>query len=707
MKKLKEILKKILEEENNISSVEVSGSSLEEVLQSAASQLGVSLAELDYEIESFGSKGILGVGKKDFKIKVYKSRSVLDAFQSFETENFEDAEELGLDIEENIKDKDGEAFLRVVSKGVLLKITPPVGSGKPISESEVYNIVSTRGLQNFDKDLIKKIIKYASAEYCRIGELPINVVNDSTASVQISSDEMKAFLILTPPKTGGFDLENDDINNILKSNGVVVGIKTDILNKLIDYPQYNEPILIAEGIKVKNGQDAEVHYNFNVNKDEIHLTEEDGKVDFKNLNIIQNVVAGQILANKEPSTRGESGRTVTNKLIMPKEGKDCSLVAGKNTHLTDDGLSIIAEKNGQVMLFAGKVTVEEIYTVAGDVNLKTGNVTFLGTVVVQGNVEDGFSVKASANIEVHGSVGKCVLEADGDIIISQGFMGKAEGTIRAGKSVYAKFIENAKKVDAYEGVYVQDGIMNSYIDATKEITCVGKRGTIVGGRLRSGELVKSKTLGSNANVFTIIEVGIDPKKRQRLEELNEERDKAYKEKEPLDANIANLENLRKANKLINQVIEVTSFSAILKRLSDEDKKIMLSYYEKDEEGVNFLLKEDLSQEEKKKVRDAIAKVGYLPAEKEEIYLKLQEQANKLLQIIKQAEEEIEEIEKYLAQLKSSAKVIGSKIVYPGVKLYIKNAFLEIKTEYKKVSFYIQGTEINVAPYAEEEKEGRR
>ncbi|HOV15463.1 MAG TPA: FapA family protein, partial [Spirochaetota bacterium] len=476
----------------------------------------------------------------------------------------------------------------------------------------------------------------------------------------------------------------------------------------MDYPIYNEPILIAEGLKVKNGKDAEIQYNFNVNKDEIHLTEEDGKVDFKNLNIIQNVVAGQILATKEPPTRGEPGRTVTNKLIMQREGKDTTLVPGKNTHLSEDGTSIISEKNGQVMLYAGKVTVEEVYTVPGDVNLKTGNITFLGTVTVQGNVEDGFSIKASGNIEIHGSVGKCVLEADGDIIISQGFMGKHEGTIRAGKSVYAKFIENAKKVEASEGVYVQDGIMNSAIDATKEITCVGKRATIVGGRLRAGELIKSKTLGSSANVFTIIEVGIDPKKRQRLDELNEERDKAYKEKEPIDANLSSLDNIRKGNKLLYNSIESTSFSAILKRLTvEEDRKALLSLYDKNEEDNIFILKEDLSSEERKNAKDIVGKVGYLPPEKEDLYQKLQEQTAKLQVIIKKTEEEIDEIEKYLSQLKSSAKIVGSKIVFPGVKIYIKSAFLEIKTEYKKIFFYLQGIEVNVSPYTEDEKEERR
>ncbi|MBO6100931.1 MAG: DUF342 domain-containing protein, partial [Spirochaetaceae bacterium] len=38
------------------------------------------------------------------------------------------------------------------------------------------------------------------------------------------------------------------------------------------------------------------------------------------------------------------------------------------------------------------------------VNIKTGNITFLGTVIVKGNVDDGFNVKASGNIEVYGTV---------------------------------------------------------------------------------------------------------------------------------------------------------------------------------------------------------------------------------------------------------------------------------------------------------------
>ena len=358
MKVLKEVLKKLVESESNLESIIVTGNSLEEALNKACDEFESELTELDYEILEFGSKGVIGIGKKAYKVKVYRSKIQSDIFKEvIESDLLGSADSLEIDIEKKITDADSEVFLRVVQAGVMIKIKPPIGKGKKVNEAEVRNIIESRGVTDFDMGIVKKTIKECSGEYTRIGEMPLNVVNDSTANVQISSDKMKAYLIISPPKPGGFDLEVEEIRNILKNNSVVVGIKDEILNNIIDYPQYNEPILIAEGLKVKNGSDASVIYNFNTDK-KIELHEEDGKVDFKNLNIVQNVVAGQILATKEAATPGEPGRTVTNEIIPAKAGKDITLTPGKNTILTEDGLSIVAEKNGQVNLLAGKVTVD-------------------------------------------------------------------------------------------------------------------------------------------------------------------------------------------------------------------------------------------------------------------------------------------------------------------------------------------------------------
>lgn len=646
MQILKEMLRKLIEEDSSTGEIEVQSDSLENALKEASQRLGVEVGKLDYEIIEYGSKGIFGVGKKDYKIKAYVAKEREEILKELSNiEEVEVAPEVKeVEVEEKIVDMDSEVFVKVTSKGVLLKVTPPIGRGKKISEKKVLDAIHARGITNFDLNQVTKIIKEQKGEYCKIGEMPVNVANDSTATVQISQDEMKAYIIITPPKPGGFDLDIEEIKSILHSNQVIVGIREDILKKIFDYPIYNEPILVAEGKKPENGKDAVIHYNFNIKKDDIQLIEEEGKVNFKELNIVQNVVAGQILATKEVATEGETGRTVTNKLIPAKSGKDCPLLPGRNCKLTEDGLNIVSEINGQVYLMGNKVVVDPVYIVQGDVNLKTGNILFLGTVIIQGNIEDGFSVKAAGNIEVHGSVGKADLDAEGDIVVSGGIMGKNEGRITTGKSLYAKFIESVK-IDAGEGVYAQDGILHCDINAIKEIICFGKRGAIVGGTLRAGELVKTKTLGSIASPETVIEVGVDPKKREQYLEFVEKREKAYKEMEPIKANIDNL--------------------------------VM----------------------QKKSMRT-------LTPEKEELLKSLSDKYRELNEIVKECTEEIRLIDEYLAELKSKGKVIAAKVAYPGVKIYIKNSNLVLKNEYKKVAFVLQAGEVNTQVYKEEEDKER-
>ena len=196
------------------------------------------------------------------------------------------------------------------------------------------------------------------------------------------------------------------------------------------------------------------------------LKAEDGRVDFKEHNLIQNVVEGQPLAQKMLAEQGKAGKTVLGRYLEAKNGKDINLPLGKNVIVDSDGRTILAATNGQVLLIGDKINVEPVMQIAGNVSIKTGNITFLGTVIVKGNVDDGFSIKASGNIEVYGTVGKSILEADGDIVVSQGILGRDEGYVRAGRSLWAKFIQNTK-VDVEEYIIVAEGIVNSHVTSNK------------------------------------------------------------------------------------------------------------------------------------------------------------------------------------------------------------------------------------------------
>ncbi len=90
---------------------------------------------------------------------------------------------------------------------------------------------------------------------------------------------------------------------------------------------------------------------------------------------------------------------------------------------------------------------------------------------------------------------------------------------------------------------VTDGIIHSFVDANRMILCQGRRAQIVGGRLRASEEVNSKVLGSVAGTETVVEVGYDPRSRERLAELEKVKAGLEKTLEETELNIKTLENL--------------------------------------------------------------------------------------------------------------------------------------------------------------------
>ena len=74
---------------------------------------------------------------------------------------------------------------------------------------------------------------------------------------------------------------------------------------MLDNEVYGSPTLVAQGKPVEDGKDAQITFNFRKDNDQINLKEEEGRIDFHNLELVQNVVVGQVLATKDPATVGE------------------------------------------------------------------------------------------------------------------------------------------------------------------------------------------------------------------------------------------------------------------------------------------------------------------------------------------------------------------------------------------------------------------
>ena len=80
--------------------------------------------------------------------------------------------------------------------------------------------------------------------------------------VRISYDEMEAYLLLpTPLEEDAYALA--DILELLKSNGVKIGIDETAVSTMIDKSLYDREILVAKGIDVVDGVDAYFDFHFN------------------------------------------------------------------------------------------------------------------------------------------------------------------------------------------------------------------------------------------------------------------------------------------------------------------------------------------------------------------------------------------------------------------------------------------------------------
>ena len=623
--KLREDMQTLLQVDKNLHFVEVNADTIDEALADAVVQLDTKLANLHYEVVEKGSDGILGLGKKPWKIMVYQDPSTVKKATKLASEGLFDLDEE--DEEAKIVNRDGLYYIRHFKSDIMLKIILPIGEGLPIEIKDVLDEIKRPDTINYDEELIKKYIKNGTDnDYCIVGAYKHVPAGDVVIGVEVTKDEMKGSIVVSPPSMSGSEASFDMIRRAILQQGVVEAcINDDKIREFVDNPVYNNPYEVAAAIEPVDGHDAYISYNFETDPKKLKAqVDEEGKVDYKKLNNIQNVIADQPLAQKIPAERGKGGKTLFGRYLEAKNGKDIQIQLGANVKLDRDGVTIKAEIDGEVMLVNGKVTVEPVKYLDA-VNVKTGDVKFVGTVVIKGNVQEGYKVEAT-NIEVNGIVDKSRLEATGNIIVRQGVFGKGEGYIKAGKSLWAKFI-NDTTVEVEENVIVSDSIVNSNVTAMKNIVLRGKKAQIIGGHLMATEEICARKVGSpGGGTETILEVGVDPRAKKRLEELQNMQAKATKEYENCDLDIQTLEQQKKLRKK-------------------------------------------------------------LPQEKEEKLKTLKERCEQITEELEKMTDEINKIQEHLRDLKAIGKVKVEGDVYAGVKIYIRDVLDEVKIDTKGVTFY--------------------
>lgn len=350
--------------------------------------------------------------------------------------------------------------------------------------------------------------------------------------IDISEDMMNAALCLKPVTPDDEKLfVVDDIVKILTREGIVVGIDKEAIENMLIYKTYNEYVVVAKGVDMVEGTDGYYDFKFEQNPSKKPKLLENGCVDYYNLNLINSVEVGTLLAEYVPKSEGANGINIKGQVMHPKKTRDLPSLRGQG-FTVDENNRYYAAIAGKVELNMGQLQVSPICTITSDVDLSTGNVDFKGDLEIMGTIKAGMIVKATGNITVNKRVEAATVSAGKELLVRGGILGGGKADISAIGNVFAQFIENATVSSG--GSIQADSIINSNITAYSDVNIFGKTSTIVGGSLKANRRVRTKYLGSETCVKTVVEVGIEDSVNATIKDLYTDLQNEEKELEKIE-----------------------------------------------------------------------------------------------------------------------------------------------------------------------------
>ncbi|MCC6397545.1 MAG: DUF342 domain-containing protein [Bacteroidetes bacterium] len=355
-----------------------------------------------------------------------------------------------------------------------------------------------------------------------------DVLNPPKARIAAVENGARALFETSEPAPPG-TWTPEQLRTMLSEGGIIVGIHDDVLDKIAAEGCDGSPVVVATAEPGTPGRDGWIEYFFRA-ADAPPAPATGEEKTFVPHRIL-NVEAGQKLCAIHPPEPGCPGLSVTGVPIPVRQGKKASCAPGPHTIMDQDGCTLLAAINGcPVKRPDGSVEVQPVVTIAGNLDYTIGNVDFIGSLIVRGDVKGDLTVKVKGNIDIHGNVEDAVIEAGGDIVVHQGFSGHGKGRLSAAGNVKVHYVMN-QSVVAVKDVQITRECINASIDAGGKI--IGPMAVIAGGKLDAVMGVEVGDIGSMDLSSAKVRVG----RRGRILEHLAQVDKDIKQVERQQAEV--------------------------------------------------------------------------------------------------------------------------------------------------------------------------
>lgn len=386
-----------------------------------------------------------------------------------------------------------------------------------------------------EKDAKKRLEELRRAREGENGERPL----DAVCHVYVSKDKLVAWCFAFPPYAGGEEMNSAMLACALEKAGVKTGIDPQSMVEIFRQVRYLRLIPVAFGQPETEGKDGYVTEKYPRELSREVVIDEHGVADYRAMNYVQLIKKDSVICEITPPVEGTPGMRLDGKPIMPRTVQAAKAPCGLNTTLTEDGLRLIATMDGHLEYSNGAFCVRPVLEIRGDVDYSTGNIDFIGDVQITGDVRENFSVRATGSITVDGIVEAASVESGGDMTITRGVVGDNRAVLKCGGVFRVKYLENSR-VYAGGSVYA-DCIMTSEVYSDQSIEVVEGRGSIIGGTLTAGELIRANMIGAQSGRKTELTLGVLPYTEHEREMLRKSVNEIEREIEMIEGERRHME----------------------------------------------------------------------------------------------------------------------------------------------------------------------
>ncbi|MCR5756517.1 MAG: FapA family protein [Selenomonas sp.] len=424
---------------------------------------------------------------------------------------------------------DAGYLLEFLQDGVFVTVYPSDGTEMLFELSDVRQTLQDNGVIDYDIIELSKIIREAAGVPRKLAEGFVEIVPEEESEIvgeadkpdeKADEDEVAGIIIdisrdqmiatVRYDTTKGTKLPQvEDIQEALAEKGVVFGINEDTIKNGV---RSLVPFVAAEGKQVQHGENARIERKFDLSKKNKPKIDEYNRADYKDMGLFVLAKKGDLLAVRIPQTEGTPGKNIFGMDVPSRMGRPIPVPQGKNTEIRNEN-ELYATIDGQIVDSTRKIDIDPHLDIRSSVGAGTGNIDFVGSVSIKGNVEAGFVVKATGDIEIGGMVNGAEISGR-NVVIKGGINGQNRGFVKAVEDVQAQFAENAI-IESGRDISIVDAILHSQVRAGNRIYVEERRGIITGGLIAAGEEIRCKMVGNPAAVVTKMAVGVDPAVQQQ------------------------------------------------------------------------------------------------------------------------------------------------------------------------------------------------